>query len=572
MKNAKKWLSLLLVITMLLSLAVSGDSTFFGEGQGKNGAIKVQITVSNNAIMGIKVTQNPDTPAFSEPVYQKLSDSIIKGQNTDVAAVSGATYTSKGFIDAVKKAIAASGIKLVPKAKEQTPVTKTVGSETDVIVVGGGGAGLVTALTAAEKGANVVLLEKTGMLGGATALSGGIVPAAGTRFQKEAGITDTPKAMARDIFRPAHYSQNIALVNKVAENSGSIIDWMEKLGVKWTLTTTFLYNGQTNYRMHTAEGTGAGIVKVLTEKVNNNKNIKVYLETPGTGLVTDTNGNVIGVTAENKEKGKMTFIGKSVVLCTSGFGANKEMIAKYTPSAAKAYPMVAPGATGDGILWGMNLGADVKNMGAYQTYGPISYETKTPLGSTILDNGGFLVNKDAERFCDEYMGYSQLGAEIINQPDAYAYSIFDSNVAKLVADLSKTAKYGTVVSANTIEELAGKLGIDKANLKKALTDYEKGIAKGEDIMNRTKLPKQFAAPYYAVKVTGDLRHTQGGLVTDLNARVLRTDGTAIKGLYAAGGVTEGFSSAGGSSYMSGNGLLQAFVFGRIAGQEAASAK
>lgn len=440
--------------------------------------------------------------------------------------------------------------------------------ETDVVVVGGGGAGLVAAISAAEEGAEVILLEKLAMMGGATMVSAGIIPAAGTRFQDKAGISDTPKAMARDIFRPGHYSQRADLVNFIAENSSDIVEWLEELGVKWHLQTDILYKGQTNYRMHQAEGQGGEIVKVLKSAVEGNDKIKVMVETPGTGLITD-DGKVIGVTAKTKDDKEIKIKAKSVVLATSGFAANEEMMKEYIPQAEGSYLQVAPGATGEGIKWGMELGAKVANMTAYQGYAPISNKTKDSLGSFILNSGGILINKDTERFTDEYLGYSELSAHIVNQPSHVAYMIFDSTIAEKTKDMDKYREEDILVSGNTPEELAEKLDLDPAKLKEAFDDYMEGINKGEDRFNRIKLPEKWEGPFYAIEVTSDLRHTQGGLVTDTKARVVKADGNAIPGLYAAGGVTEGFSSSGGPAYMSGNGLLQAFVFGRVAGQEAA---
>lgn len=442
--------------------------------------------------------------------------------------------------------------------------------ETDIVVVGGGGAGLVSAISAAEKGAEVILLEKLSMLGGATMVSAGIIPAAGTRFQKEAGIEDTPKAMARDIFRPGNYSQREDLVNLIAEKSNDIVEWMDKLGVKWHLQTDVLYKGQTNYRMHQAEGKGGEIIKVLKDNAEKNDKITIMTETPGTGLI-EEGGRVIGVTAKKGDK-EIRIKAKAVVLATSGFAANEDMVKEYIPQVEGSYPQVAPGATGEGIKWGQELGAKVANMGAYQGYAPISSKTKESLGSFILNNGGILINKDTERFTDEYLGYSELSAHIVNQPSHIAYMIFDSNIANESKDMDKYSEDEILVKADTPEELAQKLKLDPAKMKAAFDDYVEGINKGEDRFNRTKLPERWEGPFYAIEVTSDLRHTQGGLVTDTKARVIKTDGDAIPGLYAAGGVTEGFSSSGGPAYMSGNGLLQAFIFGRIAGQEAADFK
>lgn len=441
--------------------------------------------------------------------------------------------------------------------------------ETDVVIVGGGGAGIVSALKASDNGANVILLEKMAYMGGATMLSAGIIPAAGTSFQAEAGINDTPEQLALDILRPSHYSVRQDLVEEIANGAGDIVEWMDELGVNWNLLTGFLYKGQSNYRMHQAEGQGTEMTKVLIDEIYKRDNIEVLLETPGTGLLTTNDDKVIGVTAENNAGETIVIKADNVILATSGFAANEEMLEKYVPEITEAYPRVAPGATGEGIQWAVKLGADVANMDSYQGYAPISNKTKASLDLSMLSRGGILVNKNTSRFTDEYLGYSELSAHIINQPDNIAYLILDKNVAEGTSALDQYKEDEILIEAKTPAELAKKINLDPTAMEEVFASYEEAIEVGEGRFNRTKLPQNWDAPYYAIEVSSDLRHTQGGLVINTNAQVLDTNGAVIDGLYAAGGVTEGFSSSGGPAYMSGNGLLQAFVFGEIAGTNAA---
>ena len=439
--------------------------------------------------------------------------------------------------------------------------------ECDVVVVGGGGAGMSAALSAAENGAKVILIEKQGYLGGATMMSGGIVPAVGTKQQKEAGIEANLEWFVRDIERPSNYAVREDLVYTVAENAKTVIEWLEGMGVKWTVMNSLFY-GQSNYRMHLAEGSGKGLSDCMIATLENNDNITLMLNTPGTGLMTNDAGEVIGVTAQGAD-GEMQILAKNTILCTSGFAANQEMVAKYMPEMSVAQPYYAPGATGEGIQWGMELGAAVANMGAYQGhafYG-VGY------GSTdqgIANNGGIFINQNGVRFTNEYGGYSELTPHVLHQPGHYCYMVFNDAIAAKSAKFEKFKEAGIVFSGDTAEELAAQLNIDSAKFAQTIAEYQASIVRGEDEFNRTKLPESFEAPYYAIKITGDLRHTQGGLVTDIATHVMKEDGTLIPGLYAAGGVMEGFSSTGGPGYMSGNGLLQAFIFGKIAGERAAT--
>ncbi len=457
-----------------------------------------------------------------------------------------------------------------------TATSNTEGTEatendltTDVVVVGGGGAGIASAISASQNGADVILIEKMGYLGGATMFSGGIIPAVGTTQQQEANIQDDNDWFARDVLRPSNYSVRKDLVYKVVEESKPLIEWIESMGVHFDLITNSLYYGQSNYRMHLAEGGGSQMTSTMIDYLEGIDNITILTSTAGTGLLTNDKGEVIGVSANDGEK-DFNIYANNTVLATSGFAANKEMLEEYIPEMVDAYPLVAPGATGEGILWGMELGAAVANMKAYQGHAFYNEESNQTIAQAIANNGGIFVNKNGVRFTNEYNGYSELSPHVLAQPGKYAYLVFDQNIADNTGQFEGYVEQGIVTSGNTAEELAANLGIDEAAMKDTFDRYVASIAKGEDEFNRTKLPESWEGPFYAIRITGDLRHTQGGLVTDTDAHVLREDGSVIQGLYAAGGVTEGFASTGGAAYMSGDGLLQAFVFGRIAGKNAAT--
>ena len=452
--------------------------------------------------------------------------------------------------------------------KESAPAyTDTV--ETDVLVLGGGGAGITSALTASENGKKVILSEKIGYLGGATLISGGIIPAANTTHQEEAGIRDNEDLFARDIFRPSSYSVRKDLVYTVTEHARGVVEWLEQQGVQMSLITSSLYYGQSNYRMHIAEGGGNGMTTKLINNLNSDPNIEVMLNSPAIELAV-IDGEVIGAFIKQNNEETILIKAENTILATSGFAANKEMLAEYIPEMVNAYPLVAPGATGEGIVWGKNLGAEVANMKAYQGHGVYSEKLGSSADLYILYRGGILVNQDGHRFTNEHKGYSELSPEVLSQPGGSVYMVFNQENANQTSKFQIFDEAGIVIRGNSIEELATEIGVDEDHLKAAVADFTNGIETGEDSLNRTLFPAHFDGPYYAIEVTADLRHTQGGLVTDVVGHVLKADGTVIKGLYAAGGVMEGFSDTAGPGYMSGNGLLQALVFGRLAGEEAAS--
>lgn len=440
---------------------------------------------------------------------------------------------------------------------------------TDVLVLGGGGAGITSALTASENGSKVILTEKLAYLGGATIISGGIVPAADTVQQQEAGIVDNGDLFARDIFRPSSYSVRKDLVYTVTENAKDVVEWLEDQGVKMSLITDNLFYGQSNYRMHIAEGSGAGMTKTLIENLNNDDNIEVLLNSPATELAIK-DGEIIGAFVKKNNEETILIESENTILATSGFAANREMLEEYIPEMLNAYPLVAPGATGEGIIWGQNLGAEVANMKSYQGHGVFSEKLGSSVDLNVLYRGGILVNKDGYRFTNEHTGYSELSPEVLSQSTGHVYMVFNQENVDNTPRFEEFDEAEIIIKADTLEDLSTKLDINQDNFKASVDDFKNGIETGQDSLNRTLFPENFDGPYYAIDITADLRHTQGGLVTDTVGHVLKSNGTLIKGLYAAGGVMEGFSDTAGPGYMSGNGLLQAFVFGRLAGEQAAT--
>ncbi|WP_303015720.1 FAD-dependent oxidoreductase [Holdemania massiliensis] len=440
---------------------------------------------------------------------------------------------------------------------------------TDVAVIGGGGAGICAAIAAAQNGAQVLLMEKLGMLGGATILSGGKIPATGTEEQLAYGVTDdTVEANARDILRPNNYSVREELVYTVCENAKDMIEWTREMGVKWTIMDS-LYYGQSEYRMHNAEGNGAGMTQAMIDTLNATEAITTLLEFSVEGLTLE--GDVVtGCYGKDKAGKEFVIEAKNVVLASSGFGNNDEMLAQYCPETLPAVKIVASGATGEGILWGEQLGAKLACMGAYQGYAFHNVDNDTTSDQGLANNGGIFINEQGHRFCNEYGGYSELTPHILAQSHNLCYLCFTDIQKEKCANFAKWDEEGIVFKAETIDDLAAAIGVDPAVMNKTVSQYQAGIEKGEDLYNRTKLPANFDGPYYAIKITGEIRHTQGGIATDVDAHALREDGSVIQGLYAAGGCTEGFSSGDGAAYMSGNGLLQAMIFGKIAGIKAAT--
>lgn len=469
-----------------------------------------------------------------------------------------------------KATIAAGELTHAKRKKDTSGMAQT---ETDVLVVGGGGAGICAALSAAEKGAKVILCEKTSVLGGATTLSSGKIPAVGTNQQlaltSSLGETDTIEACVMDIMRPSNYSVRPELVYTVTEQSKDIVEWTESHGAVWTVDAA-LYYGQTAHRMHTTENTGKGLTDALIASMGKTPAIEQKLSCEILGLIMDDEDQSVVGAYGKVGKEETAFLAKNVVLASSGFANNVDMLAQYCPEAVDAFKRVAPGATGEGILWAEELGADLQNMGSYQGHAFHGVENDQTLEQAMANNGGIIVNLEGKRFMNEYSGYSEMSPHILAQKEGVAYLCFtDIQVAKS-KKFAEWDEAGIVKKGTTASELAAAAGIESASLEKTFAEYQVAIGKGEDQFNRSRLPVNFDGPYYALKITGEIRHTQGGMATDTAGHVLRSDKSLIKGLYAAGGCTEGFSCRGGAAYMSGNGLIQALVFGKIAGAAAAT--
>lgn len=446
--------------------------------------------------------------------------------------------------------------------------------ETDVVVVGGGGCGIAAALTAKQEGVEVILLEKGNKLGGNTVLSTGSIPGANTKYQQRENIEDSPLQMAKDIYAKANNDGDWDLLLHLCEQSKDLVEWLvEEMKVNIDIITEYKHVGHSQYRLHAPKSRkGEDLLKDLMAALDEHEVI-VATNIECKDLIVDENNEVIGI--KTLVNGKEELIKcKKVILASNGFGANKEMVKKYCPEISGAPYFGAVGSTGEGIVWGKRLGAELKSMGAYQGYAAVS-----TLGSivswTTVEKGGFLVNTSAQRFCDESKGYSALAGDVQNQEDGVTYVIFDESIRDSVYrtedEFKEMCDIGAVKGANTIEELATLLNLDAQQLVDTFEEYQRSAVGGNDPFNRSNFGQSpLKAPIYGAKATSGLFHTQGGVNINKNAQPLRHDGTVIENLYAGGGVAVGISGVNSSGgYSSGNGLLTAFGWGRIAGKHAA---
>lgn len=446
-------------------------------------------------------------------------------------------------------------------------------AELDVVVAGAGGCGLVAALAAAEKGVEVGIFEKTEFVLGNTAASAGMIPAANTRFQKEAGIFETAEEMAEDILKKNRYESDPELTLALCKESGPLVEWMnDSLNIELSLVKEFKYPGQRNNRMHAPPSrSGLELMKKLKNAVTSRDNIYLVLKSEVTDLIVNENNEVIGVEVTSDE-GKQRIKTKKVILATNGFGGNKELVKKYIPEIADALYFGYEANTGDAIRMGEKVNAQLASLTGYQGHSAVSESHGLLVTWGTIMMGGFMVNVNGKRFGNEPQGYSEFAVEVLKQENRNGYIIFDQEIYDNLLDIEdfkNLVELKAFKKGETIEELAEKLEVNKENLKETLATFNASVDSGEDEFGRTEFPKKLKPPFYGIKVTPALFHTQGGLKINKHAQVLNKQSEVIKNLYAGGGAAVGVSGDHAYGYMSGNGLLAACGFGKIAGDHAA---
>ena len=448
---------------------------------------------------------------------------------------------------------------------------------TPVVVVGAGACGLVAALAARDAGAEVLVLERDAVPSGSTALSSGFIPACGTRWQQAQGVTDSVAQMIADVRRKNHDEADLRVVDAVCRTSGPTLEWLaDAHGVPFVLVEGFLYPGHSALRMHAVpEKTGAALMAAL-QSAAAGAGIDVLTAAHVTTVYADDSRRVRGV-AFGRPDGSVEEVGcDALVLACSGFGGNAAMVRRYIPEIAGALYFGHAGNQGDAIEWGSALGAAVRDMTAYQGHGSVATPHGILITWALMMEGGFQVNAEGRRFSNEHLGYSEQCLPVIEQPGGVAWNVYDERLHRLgleFEDYRGAVELGAIRRAETIEALAVACGLPPGTLAATLAEvgrHATGAARdpfGRDFIGKPAL----APPYYAVKVTGALFHTQGGLVVDPHARVVDGQGAPLPNLFAGGGAACGVSGAHVWGYLSGNGLLAAITLGRLAGVSAARA-
>jgi len=420
-----------------------------------------------------------------------------------------------------------------------------------VVIVGAGACGLVAALAAKAAGAEVLVLERDASPSGSTALSSGFIPAAGTRYQRAAGIDDSPELFAADVLRKNHDEADARMVATVCRAIGPTLEWLDdQHGVRFDVLQGFTYPGHSRLRMHAvAEKTGEALMASLLRACGD-------VDILTSARVTDVSPDRVRV--ERPHGGTEEAGYDALVLACSGFGGNKEMVSRYLPEIVDALYFGHVGNQGDAVRWGSALGAKVADMTAYQGHGSVATPHGILVTWALMTEGGVQVNERGERFSNEHLGYSEQCLPVLEQPGRIAWCIYDERLHQLgmtFPDYRDAHAAGAVKPAPKLPKLEATL----AQVERFVDRKEKDPF-GRDFSAKPKL----VPPYHGVKVTGALFHTQGGLVVDETARVL-----PLPNVFAGGGAARGLSGAHVWGYLSGNGLLSAVALGRIAGASAA---
>ena len=444
-----------------------------------------------------------------------------------------------------------------------------------VAIVGAGACGLVTALHLRDAGLDCLLLERDASPSGSTALSSGFIPAPATCMQREAGISgDSPALFARDIQAKAHGTAAPHLVEAYSQAVGPALDQLaERHGITLQVLDGFLYPGHSLRRMHAVpEKTGAALVAQL-ERAAMAAGADLLTEATVRMLWVDAAQRVTGLSYERPDGTLEHLRCELVVLACNGFGGNTAMVRELLPEMRDAPFAGHTGNDGSAIAWGRALGARLADLGGYQGHGSWATPHGTLVSWALMMEGGIQLNAHGERFHDETGGYSEAAVHVLAQPGGVAWNVFDGPILTLARgfpDFVDAEAAGAVKTCADAQALAALIGADASKIIANYSSNTRAIDRFDtkDGVAEASPKRALQAPFYAVKVTGALFHTQGGLDIDTHCRVLREDGSALPNLLAAGGAARGVSGNAVWGYLSGNGLLSAVAGGRIAAQTA----
>jgi len=587
--------------------------------KGMHDGLVVEVTLSEKKIEKVVVVGNNDTPGISAGAISALPDKIVAAQSLSVDTVSGATMTSRGILAAVGQAIAAAGgkveeFKIAGKEPEATTAASTATSAEaiastalpakwdmtyDVVVVGGGFAGLSASHSAATHGAKTILVEKMPFVGGNSQINGGVYAAYTSKlaadFQKKFNLVpDTAEAHIADTMKGGDYMSDIKLVKNMVYGSPFYLDMLLSNGLKVRESLT-RPGGHYGYRTYTTiNGQGSDIVEVQkkmckeagVETLVNSKMVKIYREG-------ELKGKVVGIGVETKSGYKNIKANKAVILTTGGFAANVEMRSKQVPALTADLPTTNHvGATGEGIVIAQEIGANTMQMSYIQLY-PFADPNNGVLDATAVipfsgpSAGIVYVNEYGKRYVNEGERRDVCAKAAQDSGGFPTFSIFGEDICKkggfiTAEQLAAGIQAGRIFVADTLEQLAAeinkraykgeKVNMDPATLVatiakhneyvKALKDPDFGKRIDKGVMMTSE-----KGPFYAIPQWPSVHHTMGGVTITEKTEVQDIYGKVIPGLFAAGEVTGGVH---GTNRLGSNAVADCVANGYIAGQMAST--
>lgn len=451
--------------------------TYEGVGEGYAGDITANVTVTESEITDIELDMPEETPSISSGAEEQIVSDILESQGLGVDTVSGATGSSTGIIAAVTAALEKAGADIEELKAKSAGSAEDVAIddfETDVVVIGTGGAGMAAAIEVSEAGKEVVILEKMPIIGGNTNFATGGMNASETSVQEAEGIEDSNDVFFQDTMEGGKDVNDEELVQTLVDQSAEAIDWINELGAG--LNRVSLSGGATNPRIHTPkDGSAVGpvVIDTLSQKLED-LGVQTYLNTTATKLI-EEDGKVVGVEAEDPTGVAFTVTADSVIIAAGGFGANMDMIREYREDLKDFSTTNHDGATGDGVTMALEVGAGLTDIGEIQTHPTTNPENGSLYTEGLRGDGAILINLEGERFTDELETRDVVSQNILAQTDGVAYLITNDAIRSENAALDGYINKGSAVEGETVEELASALEIDPATLQNTLDTYEEAF-------------------------------------------------------------------------------------------------
>ncbi len=578
----------------MMSAAVFGASytpgTYEAAAAGRNGDVKVEVTFTEDAIESVNVTEHAETDGIGTTAVETLPGAIVDNQSLGVDVVAGATITSEAILAAAADCVTQAGgdaeaLKAAAVEEKEPELQEEL--DADLVIIGGGGAGMTAAVRAGQLGLDVVLLEKMPFMGGAISISGGNQVVMGSRMQQDLGVTDdSVESMVEDFMANGADLNVPELITLYAENVGETSDWLQENGVTFNLEGGLHKLAEYSHDRELAyTGSGAGAAEALRGLVEES-GAKVLLNTRATELLSDGNGNVTGVVANDADT-VYTISADAVLLATGGYGYNKDLLEGDMKNALYYGPV---SSTGDGLIMATAEGIDADTrLLEYGKRYPNGIEVSEGIAkSTINGNipawtmSAILVNQEGKRVVNEKASnrtileteLQQTGQMLYLVMDQATFDVWKDAVGYDVSEYLEANGSSTPVFAHgeTIAEAAEAAGVDPDALAETIETYNGYVEAGEDAefgrsADYMTMPVG-DGPYYLVEQKPRFATTMGGLVIDEELHVINKDGAVIGGLYAAGEVVGGVM---GDDSPSGANNGWAVTSGKLAAESIAAA-